>query len=102
MAASIVKIQITENGSLREITVYSPEINIHWVDHETDSLSVTLGILGLTPLEIAFPNSTVLATFLADLDTALTDGTDTATLANAGEVLMITTTTSTTSTTTLP
>ena len=103
MAADIINIQTFENGATRTLTIYNPDVNVLWVESESDTLSISLGISNKPEFSINFPDSTYLTTFLADLTTALSiGGSGEVTLSNLGPVATTTsTTTSTTTTTTL-
>ncbi len=101
MAASILNILILENGTTKTLTIYNPDVNVLWVESESDTLFVTMAITNHDYLLINFPDLTYLTTFLSDLTDALgTGGSGVVTLSNLGPVAT-TTTTSTTTTTTI-
>ena len=95
MAADIIKLRSSENGSIKELTVYNPDINILWAEATDTDLDLIVGVSGNQPMQIKFGSQTSRDQALSDLSDAMgTSGT--------GVVYVPATTTTTTSTTIPP
>lgn len=94
MAADIIKLRSSENGSIKELTVYNPDVNILWAEATDTGLDLIVGVSGNQPMQIKFGSQTARDLAATDLTNAMgTSGTG---------VVYVPATTTTTSTTIPP
>lgn len=93
MAADIIKLRSSENGSIKELTVYNPDVNILWAEATDTGLDLIVGVSGNQQMQIQFGSQTSRDQALSDLSVAM--GTS-----GSGIAYIPTTTTSTSTTTT--
>lgn len=100
MAADIIKLQTHENGTIKEVTVYNPDLNILWAEATSTRLDLVIGVSNNIPVQIQFGSQASRDQALSDLSVAMgTSGTGVAYI--PATTTTTTTSTSTTTTTTI-
>lgn len=99
MAADIIKLRTSENGSTKELTVYNPDVNILWAEATDTGLDLIVGVSGNQPMQIQFGSQIARDLAVTELSNAMgTSGTGVMYI----PATTTTTSTSTTTTTTTP
>lgn len=98
MAADIIKIQDHSRGIVKETTIFNPTSNILWVESNTGTLEILVGLLWYSDnfglLQVKFSSRDLADAFVQGITDALrSGGTGTVVLSNLGPVSTTTTTT---------